>query len=84
MKQPRFCDHRHCQKELAQLARIIHEGFYSNRRAAAATRLRAGLWHAGGLAARSVNILFKDASLLRGSTRPSRWRLSGFVTNPHE
>src|SRR6266849_1059575 len=36
------------------LARIIHEGFYSNRRYVAATSLTAG-----GLAARSVNILFQ-------------------------
>ena len=49
------------------LARIIHEDFYCNRRSAAATSLTAG-----GLAAQSVNILFKYASLLRGSTRPSR------------
>ena len=38
------------------LARIIHEDFYCNRR----------------YAAQSVNILFKYASLLHGSTRPSR------------
>jgi hypothetical protein len=36
------------------LARIIHEGFYCNRQSAAATSLTAG-----GLAARSVNILFQ-------------------------
>jgi hypothetical protein len=36
------------------LARIIHEGFYCNRRYVAATSLTAG-----GLAARSVNILFQ-------------------------
>jgi len=36
------------------LARIIHEGFYCNRRYAATTSLTAG-----GLAARSVNILFQ-------------------------
>ena len=36
------------------LARIIHEGFYYNRRYAATTSLTAG-----GLAARSVNILFQ-------------------------
>jgi hypothetical protein len=36
------------------LTRIIHEGFYCNRRYAAATSLTAG-----GLAARSVNILFQ-------------------------
>ncbi|MBI4002772.1 MAG: hypothetical protein HY348_13445, partial [Nitrospira defluvii] len=38
------------------LARIIHEDFYYNRRYAATTSLTAG-----GLAAQSVNILFKDA-----------------------
>jgi hypothetical protein len=38
------------------LARIIHEGFYCNRRYVAATSLTAG-----GLAARSVNILFQVA-----------------------
>jgi len=36
------------------LARIIHEGFYCNRRYVAATSLTTG-----GLAARSVNILFQ-------------------------
>ena len=36
------------------LTRIIHEGFYYNRRYAATTSLAAG-----GLAARSVNILFQ-------------------------
>ena len=49
------------------LARIIHEDFYCNRRYAAATSLTAG-----GLAAQSVNILLKYASLLRCSTRQSR------------
>ena len=48
-------------------ARIIHEGFYCNRRYAATTGLTAG-----GLAVQSVNILFKYASLPRGSVRPSR------------
>ncbi len=52
---------------LDMLTRIIHEDFYCNRRYAAATSLTAG-----GLAAQSVNILFKYASLLRGSARPSR------------
>ena len=51
----------------ALLARIIHEGFYCNRRHADATGLAAG-----GLAAQSVDILFKYASLPRGSARPSR------------
>ena len=55
------------------LARIIYEGFYSNR----PTPLRqawprAGRGPAGRLSARSVNILFKYASLPRGSARPSR------------
>ena len=50
-----------------ELARIIHEDFYCTCRYAAATSLTAG-----GLAAQSVNILLKYASLLRGSTRPSR------------
>ena len=36
------------------LARIIHEGFYCNRRYPATTSLTAG-----GLATRSVNILFQ-------------------------
>jgi hypothetical protein len=36
------------------IARIIHEGFYCNRRYAATTSLPAG-----GLAAQSVNILFQ-------------------------
>jgi hypothetical protein len=49
------------------LARIIHEGFYCNRRHAAPTGLTAG-----GLATQSVNILFKYASLPRASARPSR------------
>jgi hypothetical protein len=39
---------------VASLACIIHEGFYYNRRYAAVTSLTAG-----GLAARSVNILFQ-------------------------
>src|SRR5205807_8241303 len=39
---------------VSPLARIIHEGFYYNRRYAATTSLTAG-----GLAARSVNILFQ-------------------------
>ena len=43
------------------LARIIHEGFYCNRRYVAATSLTAG-----GLAARSVNILFRVCSSPRG------------------
>jgi hypothetical protein len=57
--------------------RIIHEGFYCNRRYAAATSLTAG-----GLAARSVNILFKYASLPRGSVRPSRLASRRFRPEP--
>ena len=49
------------------LARIIHEDFYCNRRYAATTNLTAG-----GLAAQLVNIRFTYASLLRGSAHPSR------------
>ncbi|MBM4122943.1 MAG: hypothetical protein FJ249_10180 [Nitrospira sp.] len=37
---------------------------------------------AGGLAARSVDILFKDASLPRGSTRPSRLASQRFRHEP--
>jgi len=48
------------------LTRIIHDGFYCNRRYAAVTSLTAG-----GLAARSVNILFQ-VCLPRDSARPSR------------
>jgi hypothetical protein len=48
------------------LARIIHEGFYYNRRYVATTSLTAG-----GLAVRPVNILFQ-VSLPPGSARPSR------------
>jgi hypothetical protein len=59
------------------LARIIHECFYCNRRYAATTSLTAG-----GLAARSVNILFKDASLPRGSARPSRLASQRFRHEP--
>jgi len=44
--------------ESSGLARIIHERFCCNCGFAAATSLSAG-----GLAARSVNILFKNASL---------------------
>ena len=49
------------------LARIIHEDFYCNRRYTAMTSLTAS-----GLAAQSVNILFQYASFPRGSARPSR------------
>jgi len=44
------------------LARIIHEGFYCNRRYAAATSLTAG-----GLAAQSLNILLGTGVLLFGA-----------------
>ena len=55
------------------LARIIHDGFYCNRRYAAPTSLAAGSGvQADGLAARAVNSLFKAVSLPRGSTRSSR------------
>ena len=37
---------------------------------------------AGGLAAQSVNILFKDASLPPGSARPSRWATPRFRDEP--
>jgi hypothetical protein len=47
---------------LTSLARIIHEGFYYNRRYAVPT---------GVLATQSVNILFKYASLLPGCACPS-------------
>ena len=50
------------------LARIIHEGFYCNRRYAAMTSLTAG-----GLAAQSVNILFQvclPPSRLRAPVSP--------------
>ncbi|HSF68661.1 MAG TPA: hypothetical protein VLA67_14665 [Nitrospiraceae bacterium] len=65
----RTCLMRACRvcRLLISLAHIIHEDFYCNRRYAATTSLTAGV-----LAARSVNILFKYASLLRVSARPSR------------
>ena len=49
------------------LAPVIHEDFYCNRWDTATTSLTVG-----GLATQSVNILFKYASLFRGSARPSR------------
>ena len=61
--------------ELADLARIIHERFYYNRGFAAATGLDAAgaaSRQAGSPLGRSVNILFKDASLPPGSARLSR------------
>ena len=60
--------------ELADLARIIHERFYYNRGFAAATGLDAAgaaSRQAGSPLGRSVNILFKDASLPPGSARLS-------------
>ena len=59
------------------LARIIHERFCCNRGFAAATSLSAG-----GLAARSVDILFKDAFLPHGSARPSRCATPHFRDEP--
>ena len=54
---------------------MIREDSYYNRRDAAPTSLTAG-----GLAAQSVNILFKDAP----SFAAPRARLDGFVTNSLE
>ncbi len=54
------------------LAPMIHERFCCERGFAAATCLSAG-----GLAARSLDILFKDAFLPHGSAHPSR------VATPH-
>ena len=48
------------------LARIIHESLYCNRRHITSDSPD------GGLATQSVNMLFKYASLPRGSARPSR------------
>jgi len=59
------------------LARIIHERFCCNRGFAAATSLSAG-----GLAARSVDILFKDAFLPHASARPSRCATPHFRDEP--
>jgi len=59
------------------LARIIHERFCCNRGFAAATSLSAG-----GLAARSVDILLKDAFLPYGSARPSRFATPHFRDEP--
>jgi hypothetical protein len=58
------------------LARIIHEGFYCNRRYVAVTSLTAG-----GLAARLVNILFQ-VCLSHGSARPSRLPSRRFRQEP--
>jgi len=61
----------------ASLGRTIHERFCFNRGFAAATSLSAG-----GLAARSVNTLFKDASLPHGSARPSGVATLPFCDEP--
>jgi len=61
----------------ASLARMIHERFCCNRGFAASTNLSAG-----GLAARSVGILFKDVSLPHGSARPSRVATPQFRDEP--
>jgi hypothetical protein len=57
---------------------MIHERFCCNRGFAAATSLPAD-----GLAPRSVDILFKDASLTAPRARLA-WRLRDFATNRHE
>jgi hypothetical protein len=62
---------------------MIHERFYYNRRYAAATSLRAECGtQAGGLVAQSVDILFKDAFLLRVSARPSHLAFQQFRHEP--
>jgi hypothetical protein len=58
---------------LLPLARIIHEGFYYNRRYAVPT---------GVLATQSVNILFKYASLIFYSIRPSTPYFAQLPTKP--
>ena len=58
---------------------MIHERFCCNRGFAAATSLSAG-----GLAARSVDILFKDAFLSHDSARPSRCATSHFRDEPSQ
>ena len=58
-------------------ARMIHERFCCNRGFAAATDLSVG-----GLAARSVDILFKDAFLPHASARPSRCATPHFRDEP--
>ena len=59
------------------LARIIHERVCCNRGFAAATSLSAG-----GLAAPSIDILFKDAFHPPGSARPSRFATPQFRDEP--
>ena len=62
------------------ITRITHEGFYCNRRYAATTSLTAG-----GLAARSVNILLQVCLPLSRLRAPVSLGVSaGFVTNPRE
>ena len=62
---------------------MIHDSFYCNCRDAAVTSLATDMCgQAGGLAAQSVDILFKDASLPRGSTRPSRLTSQQFRHEP--
>ena len=56
---------------------MIHERFCCNRGFAAATSLSAG-----GLAARSVDILLKDAVLPHDSARPSRFATPHFRDEP--
>jgi hypothetical protein len=59
------------------LARIIHEGFYSNRRYVAATSLTAG----GSPLGRSTHC-FKYTFLPHGSARPSRLPSRRFRQEP--
>ena len=61
-------------------ARIIYERFCCNRGFAAATSLR---WPAsGGLAARTLNILFEYASVPHGSAGRSRVATQRFRDEP--
>ena len=59
------------------LTRIIHEGFYCNRRYAATTSLTAS-----GLAAQTLNVLHEYASGPHGSARPSRLASRRFRHEP--
>ena len=68
------------------LARTIHEGFYCNRRHAAATSLAAGFTRPSGRARHSApqhTVSSISRALAPPRTRLA-WRLRGFVTNPHE
>ncbi len=58
---------------------IMRDGFYCNRQYAGTTSLTAG-----GLAARSVNILFQVCLLLHGPARLSRLASWRFHTSPCE